>query len=184
MRHEKFPTHRNLRFHPKTVSAILAWLRIVAEMTQEIASNNHDKDATKPARVRPRVRDYFWRPWYARLWWSLAFAFWLVVLFDAMVVRVLPRVDQGWQFWVLMLLHPYVIVPVLGFPFLRDWLEFKGFYDTDGGETPQRLYDGGNGVGFHAQLDNPMDPFDPRFNTLPANPASPAWRERHVWGGD
>lgn len=185
MLHEKFPSRPNWRFHSASISATFAWLRIADEMTQEIASDSHEKDTAASVRVRPRARDYFWRPWYAKLWWSLAFGFWLAVLFDALVVRVLPRGDQGWQFWVVMLLQPHVIVPVLGFPFLRDWLEFQGFYDTDEGEEqPDRPYEGGNGVDFHVRPANPMDPFDPRFNALPNNPASPAWRERHGWNGN
>lgn len=180
MRYEKFPPKRNWRFHDLARSGMIARHGTAIEMPLETATNQ----AAEVARKRPRVRDYFLRPWYARLWWAAACAFWLLVAADAFAVHFLPRPDETWHLWVVMLLHPYVIVPVLGFRYARDWLEYSGFYDNEESEPAEGLYDGDNGVGFHSKIDNPMDPLDPRFNMLPGNPGSPAWRERHVWGGD
>ncbi len=184
MRHEIFPSRPNWRFHPASISGILTQRRIADEMNQEIASRTEEKGSAASERLRPRSRDYFWRPWYARLWWSLAFAFWLIVVFDALVAHVLPRADEGWQLWLVMLFHPYVIVPALGFRYVRDWLAYSGFYDTDEEEPTERLYDGDNGVGFPPSPGKPTHSRDPRYIMLPTNPASPDWRRRNLWGDD
>lgn len=184
MRHENFPSRRNKRFPRLAQSVIFALARIAQQMSTEFASTEADHGAEKVARKRPRAGDYFWRPRYAKIWWASAFAFWMLMAIDTFVVRFLPRPDEGWFFLILMLFHPYVIVPVLGFRFLRGWLEYSGFYDNDNEEPVEPLYDGGSGMGFHSAVDDPTNPNDPRFIMLPTNPASPAWRQRNLWGED
>jgi hypothetical protein len=60
-------------------------------MTQELTNMDSHLRASGPERVRPRASNYFWRPWYARLWWAAAFVCWFVIAIDAFVGRFLPR---------------------------------------------------------------------------------------------
>jgi hypothetical protein len=175
--HKKLSPRSNWRFHRATISAILKLLQLADEMTQEIASTSCDNDTADAARVRPRAYDYYWRPWYAKLWWILATALGLLLVTDATVVRFIPRSVEGWQVFIALALHPGLIVPVLGFNFARDWINYLSVCD------PHEM-DADDGFDDLSSPLNQLDPFDPRFNALPNNPGSPTWRERHGWNGN
>src|SRR3546814_7880492 len=66
----------------------------------------------------PRLSQWLWRPWYAKLWWKTAAIFWVAfILEEAFVPRSLSHAlfDQyeGWILGALLLFHPFLIVPVL-----------------------------------------------------------------------
>lgn len=144
------------------------------------ATSNATNEASAPdAAPWPRLSDWMWRPWYAKLWWAGAAIFWLAVGLDAMFVSFLPSSHDGWALFLLILFHPYLIVPVLGFGFALAWIERASRSDQDD-DDGEEAWDWADDFGLRRRTLNPMDPFDPRFNTLPANPASPAWIEEHA----
>lgn len=134
-----------------------------------------------------RPRDYFWRPWYAKLWWGGAAIFWVVVwLVSWLLPRLFVPEDGGFGFLLAMIFHPYTIVPVLGLPLLFAWRQHVVFPWDDiltgqeDEEPSEGLYDG-EGIGFHRPIlrSHVHDPTDVRSPLNPVNPASAWWRDRH-----
>ncbi|MDF0487738.1 hypothetical protein PX554_06320 [Sphingomonas sp. H39-1-10] len=123
MLHEKFPSRPNWRFHSASISATFAWLRIADEMTQEIASDSHEKDTAASVRVRPRARDYFWRPWYAKLWWAAIPLYWIVVADPTRPTFIDPLVRGGYTAITNIVFLPMTAILVLGFRFFGGLLD-------------------------------------------------------------
>ncbi|BAI99076.1 hypothetical protein Sj15T_10750 [Sphingobium sp. TA15] len=132
----------------------------------------------------PRLSQWLWRPWYAKLWWKTAAIFWVAfILEEAFVPRSLSHAlfDQyeGWILGALLLFHPFLIVPVLAF----GWLWALSNQPRGEGEGwIAGAYDCSTGFGFLGRNMDPTNPADPRFVGLPCNPASEAWRNQHVRG--
>ncbi|PJG47184.1 hypothetical protein CAF53_02220 [Sphingobium sp. LB126] len=130
------------------------------EMNQEFASNNHEKDTAKPVRVRPRARDYFWRPWYARLWWS-AIAFYWGAMAGVPHVKFLAEFYQSSAGLVVVILNPFTAAALLGVGYARsmfasgEWV----LIDAEEHQTPRSRSVTG--------LADPFtDPYDPSAGTL------------------
>lgn len=78
----------------------------------------------QPAEIeptRPLLRDWFWRPWYAKFWLAAAACLWIAPL------TPLPRdwvTDTGvWGLLMITVGNIYLIVPGLGFGyFKRAWI--------------------------------------------------------------
>lgn len=170
MRHENFPSRRNKRFPGLAQSVIFALARIAQQMSTEFASTEADQGTGHVVRKQPRAGDYFWRPRYAKIWWATASVFWMLFALDSFVVHFLPSQDSGWFFLILMLFHPYVIVPVLGFRFARDWLEYSGFYDNANGDPDEDPLDSFDDFGFPSSMNYLSNPMDPRSPLSPLNP--------------
>lgn len=129
-----------------------------------------------PRNASPRARDWFWHPWYAKLWLGLATIFWAVIL--AVPGHLLPGaivVPVG------ALLHPFVIVPVQGFGFFKEWIHYNfAAGDSDGTEQDSFSNFGRSGYPFRKM--DPTDPTDSSYYWHPGNPMSEAWRNEHVRG--
>jgi len=81
--------------------------------------------AAERASVPPRISDWVWHPWYAKAWWLATAVFWTGA-FVAGWVSALRVFFQNDRFAVLFLiLHPFVIFPVLGFGFARAWVRYR-----------------------------------------------------------
>ena len=133
------------------------------------------------------LADFFWRPWYAKLWWTSALIFWVLA---AVVSWAFPGVGRSLPEnavnFLTLALHPFIIVPVLGFTFAWAWrqsvvLPWDPGYEAD--PTEEDLDEdpyGAGRIGFHH---DPMsylsDPTDVRSPLNPVNPANPWWRHRH-----
>lgn len=124
---------------------------------------------------------FLWRPWYAKLWWTIAALFWLTVLTVSMLAPQWARGTDTWFLSILpIILHPFIIVPVLALRLYRRMLMQETFawprrwrQDESGYELPR---DGVN-IGFPCVIDPAsMHPADP---LSPTNPASPYYRLHH-----
>lgn len=130
-----------------------------------------------------RLSDYFWRPRWVKAWWAIAALFWLAVFIDTWLPRDLSfDPSDGKLFWLALALHPFTIVPVLGYRMAWAWRRDKALFPWDPGysdtsdqdQAISSLYDG-TGMGFHSPMHMSYlsDPFDVRS---PLNPASPAYK--------
>jgi hypothetical protein len=77
---------------------------------------------------------------------------------------------------IILLFHPFLIVPVLGFGFFRAWIryhfEVKAEHEPD--SSARRVHQ-------FPRMD-PTDPADSSYHWHPGNPASQAWLDKHVRG--
>jgi hypothetical protein len=128
----------------------------------------------------PRLSQWLWHPWYAKLWWKAAALFWIAfILEEAFVPRSLfqPLFQEyeGWILAVTFLFHPFLILPVLGFGWLYAMFNQPGGVDHD--DYSEDLY-GGSSIGFHRphSLSFLSDPTDIRS---PLNPLNPINRMHH-----
>lgn len=127
----------------------------------------------------PRASDWLWRPWYAKLWWISIAIFWTGALVVPWVdVPGIPA-EGGYLDYVAMILHPQVALPVLGFGFVRKWLDFQLSRPNES-DVPEDLLDGDGRMGSHRPRSYLTDPFDPRSIANSINPVSRQWRDRHV----
>ena len=186
MRRAFLTLHWDRQFPHATKSASIGSLVKAAPMMPDSEFLSAKPAISKSEAVaRPRPSDYFWRPWYAKLWWFAAAVFWFVTAVATWVVPGLAKVlPDSIMNSLVLALHPFVIVPVLGFPALWAWRQSVTFpwdpgYDGDGegGDLEKELY-GGESIGFGRRLkcSDTSDPTDP---ASPLNPANPLYRLHH-----
>jgi hypothetical protein len=141
------------------------------------------RSSTANTEAKLGVSDYFWRPWYAKLWWSCALIFGVLSIFATDIFsREWLQANDGWITLAGLALHPFTIVPVLGFPAVWAWrrtalLPWDPAYDVQSTaeEMEEELY-GGENIGFNRRpLSHLTDPTDVRS---PLNPISPAYYGR------
>jgi hypothetical protein len=125
MLHEKIPTRTNWRFHPGSISAILARRQIADEMSQELASNIDKDSSSTGVRVRPRAVDCFWRPWYAKLWWAAIPLYWILVAEPTRPAFIDPLVSGGYTALTNVLFLPLTAILILGFRFFQASLDSR-----------------------------------------------------------
>lgn len=134
-----------------------------------------------------RLSDWFWRPWYARLWWTAAGVFWIAAFLVSWLIPSLLVPDRDLaSFLLVMAFHPFTIIPALGVPLLFSWRKNVVFpwdempEDTHELGPVDGLYEG-ESIGFHRPTSRSFlhDPADIRSPQNPVNPAHPWWRHRH-----
>lgn len=127
-------------------------------------------DDCPPTVDAPRLGDWLWRPWYAKLWWILIVLYWLGA-FAAQWFPNLQPIFHGDGFPVIFLvLHPFAAIPVLGFGFARAWVAYHSsqpeLADDEQVEIGQPLMLRDHGV-------SQLDPFEPTSIACPSNQANP-----------
>lgn len=118
---------------------------------------------------RPRIRDWFWRPWYAKLWIGLIL---LVLLLGYLLPRELFRSYEGVATLTMALvLNPYLFIGGLGFGYFRAaWKHrFGPMRPLTEDEREWHRRRRGN---------DPTDPGNPDWHWHPMNPMSDSFRRR------
>lgn len=140
-----------------------------------------DDETTQHAREdyhaagRPRAANWFWRPWYAKVWLGTSGAFWLAAL---VVPHGLLRGSLAAP--LMLFFHPFLFVPVLGFGFFRAWVR-NNFSGERGSAVEAEPADTIMENNLFYRMD-PTDPANSRYYGHPGNPTSAAWLDRHVRG--
>jgi hypothetical protein len=140
----------------------------MSETDDKSVSDNPEQTAEL---VGPKASRWLWQPWYAQLWWTTATIFWSAAFFAPN-----PSLNAYQVALLLLFFHPFLVVPVLGFGFIRAWV-CHHFTVT-----------GGQGADPDTRLRNtdlrmdPTDPTDSSYYGHPGNPLSEAWRNEHVRG--
>jgi len=132
-------------------------------------------------RPRFRLSAWFWKPWYAKLWWFCAVAFWLIAEFAP---RETNPFNSTTGSLVMLAFHPFALLWYGFFRALWRWRarlavswEPNGDADADLNDEGDGLY-GVDGIGFHRPV--PMSYLsDPTDIRSPMNPLNPAYIGRH-----
>jgi len=127
-----------------------------------------------------RLRDWLWRPWYAKLWWSGVPVYWLGML-AALKLHDLAEVYHSAAGGFLnVLFFPPIVAIVLSFGFLRQWL--ASLPAQEDGEIGEYDFWDRNRYGPSGML-REFDPLDPASGALwigsPLNPLNPGYINRH-----
>lgn len=145
-------------------------------MDQDNSISSEDMAAEARA-GRPRLRDWVWRPWYAKLWWTAIALFWLASLAVSWLGFHRLPVDASVLLFMAIVLHPQAALPVLGFGYARALLKHRRHYGvsaTDDDEIGYRRDDFSHGLfgrdRFMSYLSDPADPRSPLSRLNPANP--------------
>jgi hypothetical protein len=104
--------------------------------------------------ARPLLRDWFWRPWYSKLWIAIIF---LVLLLGYLLPRDILRSHEGVAtLSMALVLNPYLFIGGLGFGYFRAAWKYRfGLMmpvEEDDWEWQRR-----------SQLSDPSDPANPMW---------------------
>lgn len=153
-------------------------------MPEDTESKGSETQTGAAAEVTPPLRDYLWRPWFAKAWWGAILLFWSV-LFLADTFFKFPRpwqLDGGIE-WMMLLFHPFTAVFGLGMSFVFAW---KRFQDRNAAPADEGGRDGDDMVGdpfvVVRRRRSITDPMNISAIANPANPSSQAWRDQNLYG--
>ncbi|GBH32367.1 hypothetical protein [Sphingobium xenophagum] len=99
----------------------------------------------------PRAADWFWRPWYAKLYWVTALLYWIGL--EIMMAIPYDRVNSSVANTMVLLIfvfNPITVVAALGYGFLKAKVACEEWVIVPG-SVPQRPV-----------MDPYTDPSDPR----------------------
>lgn len=127
-----------------------------------------------------RLRDWLWRPWYAKLWWSGVPVYWLGMLAALMPDALAEVYHSAAGGFLNVLFFPPIMALVLSFGFLRQWL--ASLPTQEDGEIDGHDFWDRNKYGPSGML-REFDPLDPASGALwigsPLNPLNPGYINRH-----
>lgn len=120
---------------------------------------------------RPRLGDWLWRPWYAKLWW-IAIAIWWAGMAASIIVASLSAFyASALAGYLNLLFYPMTALIVLGFGYARAWLAAFAEQGSDANGAPSYSVDLdplGNEF-THRRFGQPhpsLDIYDPRSGAL------------------
>ena len=116
---------------------------------------------------RPRARDWFWRPWYAKLWLLLAFN--MLLISYLLPHDLLRNHNSVATIAMTVVLNPYLFFGILGYGYFR--AAWKHRFDT---VMPLDNHEWEWDDLRHRN--DPSDPTDPNWYWHPMNPMSNAFR--------
>lgn len=128
-------------------------------------------DGMDQERSELHLRNWIWRPWYAKLWWSGVPIYWLGMLASLKIDALAEIYHSAAGGYLNVLFFPPIAALVLSFGFLRQWL--GSLPAQEGGELDDdylrdRKRYGPSGMPWE------FDPLDPRsgvhWNGSPLNP--------------
>lgn len=126
-----------------------------------------------------RLRDWLWRPWYAKLWWSGVATYWLGMLASLKTDALAEFYHSAAGGYLNVLFFPPIVALVLSFGFLRQLLiTSPALTDSDLDEHDFLAHNryGPSGIPWE------FDPLDPRsgahWNGSPLNPINPGYINR------
>lgn len=126
-----------------------------------------------------RLRNWLWRPWYAKLWWSGVPAYWLGMLASLKIDALAEVYHSAAGGFLNVLFFPPMVALVLSSGFLRQLLGSstdRTDDDLDEHDFLARSRYGPSGMPWE------FDPLDPRsgahWNGSPLNPTNPVYINR------
>lgn len=138
-----------------------------------------EPDGTEQKRSELHLRNWIWRPWHAKLWWSGVPVYWLGMLASLKIDALAEIYHSAAGGYLNVLFFPPIAALVLSFGFLRQWLaSLPAPVDSDFDEDDfwnRRKY-GPSGV------PKEIDPLDPASGALwigsALNPLNPGYINR------
>lgn len=136
------------------------------------------------AKLQLNIRDWIWRPLYARLWWSAVPLYWVAMAASLRVEFLATFYDSAFAGFVNVLFFPPLVALILSYGFFKAWLATAKFDpDFDPGEQAEAfLVRRRNRYGPCGML-REFDPLDPASGAIwfgnPLNPLNPGYINRH-----
>lgn len=132
MRHEFILLRPVRRFQSRAESAMVDMIRNVDEMSPDFAPNANEPLAPAEALAPLRVADYLWRPWYAKLWWSLIPVYWIGAAASSALSELAQFYDSALAGYLNILFLPLTAIVILGFGYARAWLDRAEWVEHEG----------------------------------------------------
>ncbi|AMK23078.1 MULTISPECIES: hypothetical protein [Sphingomonadaceae] len=99
-------------------------------------STPDDEAVHHAAPVRPGVRDWLWRPWYAKLWWAAISVWWTGMAASIKVALLTTFYASALAGYLNLLFFPMTAFIVLGFGYARAWLAAFAEQGSDANRAP------------------------------------------------
>ncbi|MCM3421186.1 hypothetical protein [Sphingopyxis alaskensis] len=103
---------------------------ITSIYTRNYTTNADANQASQPSNVstaetaRPPVaRNWLWKPWYAKLWWAAIPVYWTGAVASLKVPALAEFYTSALAGYLNMLFFPPTALLVLGFGFVKAWLD-------------------------------------------------------------
>ena len=93
-------------------------------MDGDSVDSGSSTEAVDASRPRPRMSQWIWRPWYAKLWWGCAALYWsgkLGAWFSPDLDTVYTSAAAG---YLNLAFYPFVPLIVLGVGYVGDWMDY------------------------------------------------------------
>lgn len=81
-----------------------------------------DMPTDRPVSPRPRLADWLWRPWYAKLWWSAIPLWWAGMVASTKVAPLETFYDSALAGFLNIAFFPMTAFMVLGVGYAQHWL--------------------------------------------------------------
>lgn len=140
------------RFCPIVIRAIL--LSGKALLMQEVTEPGQMDEAV-PQAPSPRAADWFWRPWYAKLYLALALLYWIGL--ELMITIPYDQLNISLANTMVLLIfvfNPVTVIAILGYGFLKAKVACGEWIITPGAPSQSPL------------IDPYTDPFDCRSGDI------------------
>lgn len=134
--------------------------------------SKRSQDAEQPTAARPHLRNWLWRPWYARAWWAGIAIFWIAAwLYPLFGIHKLPLSATVWM-CLAMILHPQAAVLVLGLGYVRALFQRDREDDEASGDWEAEGSFGYGPIRQDRSMVYRAGPADPRSPLSRLNPAN------------
>lgn len=120
--------------------------------------NSQANDAPAPS---PRLGDWLWRPWRAKLWWAAIVTYWAGAALSLWVQPLQSFYETALAGFLNVLFFPFTALLVLGVGFVRARLDSGDWELTE--PTEEQMFPKLSVGGFR---DPYSDPLDPRSGSL------------------
>jgi hypothetical protein len=138
-----------------------------------------EPDGAEQERSELHLRNWIWRPWYAKLWWSGVPVYWLGMLASLKIDVLAEIYHSAAGGYLNVFFFPPIVALTLSFGFLRLWLASLPTRDPDEIDDGPGWNDRRFGP---SRMPRQFDPLDPASgplwvgNTL--NPTNPGYVNR------
>lgn len=121
-----------------------------------------DKPKVLDAVIDPlRLRDWLWRPWYARLWWTGMVAYWAGATLSLYFRSLTAFYDSVLAGYFNVAFYPPFILVILGAGYVRAKLTKGDWVLTD--SNPVTWRNERSVGGYLDPIADPLDPRSPRY---------------------
>jgi hypothetical protein len=72
---------------------------------------------------QPKAVDWLWHPWYAKLWWAAISLYWIAATASLNIPSIWAFFESAFAGYLNVLFFPFTAVLVLGFGFVRAWID-------------------------------------------------------------
>lgn len=97
-------------------------------------SSAANTEVTATPAPHPRAADWFWRPWYAKLWWTTIAVWWLGMAGSLKIAPLSEFYASALAGYLNLLFYPVTALIVLGVGWMRKLLEQLSLGAPDGAE--------------------------------------------------